>query len=188
MPTGDGLLVRLMPIDSVAVADLLALCAAARRDGNGTIEITARGSLQVRGLSASSAPAFARAVAELGIAASDGLSVVTDPLPDDPESVIDPRPVAAMVRRAVAQACLELSAKVSVIIDGGGRLHVDALPADIRLRAIRSAEKPLPLQVSIGGDAAPPRHPSKQSRCPRQTMWPSPCSAPSPRKRSHARG
>ena len=152
MPTGDGLLVRLMPTDSVAVADLLALCAAARRDGNGTIEITARGSLQVRGLSASSAPAFARAVAELGIAASDGLSVVTDPLPDDPESVIDPRPVAAMVRRAVAQASLELSAKVSVIIDGGGRLHVDALPADIRLRAIRFAEKPL-LQVSIGGDA-----------------------------------
>jgi precorrin-3B synthase len=153
MPTGDGLLVRLMPIDSVAVADLLALCAAARRDGNGTLEITARGSLQVRGLSASSAPAFARAVAELGIAASDGLSVVTDPLPDDPESVIDPGPVAAMVRRAVAQACLELSAKVSVIIDGGGRLHVDALPADIRLRAIRFAEKPL-LQVSIGGDAS----------------------------------
>jgi precorrin-3B synthase len=153
MPTGDGLLVRLMPIDSVAVADLLALCAAARRDGNGTIEITARGSLQVRGLSASSAPAFARAVAELGIAASDGLSVVTDPLPDDPDSVIDPRPVAAMVRRAVAQASLELSAKVSVIIDGGGRLHVDALPADIRFRALRFAEKPL-LQVSTGGDAA----------------------------------
>jgi precorrin-3B synthase len=153
MPTGDGLLVRLMPIDSVAVADLLALCAAARRNGNGTIEITARGSLQVRGLSASSAPAFARAVAELGIAASDSLSVVTDPLPDDPESVIDPRPVAAMVRRAVAQASLELSAKVSVIIDGGGRLHVDALPADIRFRALRFAEKPL-LQVSIGGDAA----------------------------------
>ena len=152
MPTGDGLLVRLMPTDGVAFADLLALCAAARRDGNGTIEITARGSLQVRGLSASSAPAFARAVAELGIAASDGLSVVTDPLPDDPESVIDPRPVAAMVRRAVAQASLELSAKVSVIIDGGGRLHVDALPADIRLRAVRFAEKPL-LQVSIGGDA-----------------------------------
>ena len=50
MPTGDGLLVRLMPTDSVVVADLLALCAAARRDGNGTIEITARGSLQVRGL------------------------------------------------------------------------------------------------------------------------------------------
>jgi precorrin-3B synthase len=153
MPTGDGLLVRLMPTDSVAVADLLALCAAARRDGNGTIEITARGSLQVRGLSPSSAPAFARAVAELGIAASDGLSVVTDPLPDDPESVIDPRPVAVMVRRAVAQASLELSAKVSVIIDGGGRLHVDALPADIRFRALRSVERPL-LQVSIGGDAA----------------------------------
>ena len=89
MPTGDGLLVRLrMPTDSVVVADLLALCAAARRHGNGTIEITTRGSLQVRGLSASSAPAFARAVAELGIAASDGLSVLADPLPDDPKNVV----------------------------------------------------------------------------------------------------
>jgi precorrin-3B synthase len=156
MPTGDGLLVRLMPTDSVAVTDLLALCAAARRDGNGTIEITARGSLQVRGLSASSAHAFARAVAELGIAASDGLGVLTNPLPGDPEAIIDPGPVAAAVRRAAAQASLELSAKVSVIIDAGGRLHLDALPADIRLRAIRFAEKPL-LHVSIGGDAASAR-------------------------------
>lgn len=153
MPTGDGLLVRLVPLDSVALADLRAICAAARRHGNGTIEITARGSLQVRGLSACSAPAFARAVTQLDIVASDGLSVVASPIPDDPESIIDPRPIAAMVRRAVADASLALSAKVSVIIDGGGRLHLDALPADIKLLAIKARENPL-LQVSMGGDAA----------------------------------
>ena len=62
MATGDGLLVRFLPADGIALDAAVALCAAARTHGNGTIEITARGSLQVRGLSARSAPAFACAV------------------------------------------------------------------------------------------------------------------------------
>ena len=60
MPTGDGLLVRLMPADRVPLDSFIAFCAAAREHGNGTLEITARGSLQVRGLTPSSAPLFAR--------------------------------------------------------------------------------------------------------------------------------
>ncbi len=51
MPTGDGLLARLMPTGPVRLDAFRALCASARRHGNGTIEVTARGSLQVRGLS-----------------------------------------------------------------------------------------------------------------------------------------
>ena len=62
MPTGDGLLVRLRPIGTVSLAAFKALCAAARQYGNGVVEITARGSIQVRGLSAASAPHFADAV------------------------------------------------------------------------------------------------------------------------------
>jgi precorrin-3B synthase len=154
MPTGDGLLVRFMPLDGLTLAELRAICAAAQRHGNGTIEITARGSLQFRGLSARSAPGFARAVAELGIAASDGTSIATNPLPDDPESIVDPRPIAAAIRQTVGDASLAHSAKVSVIIDGGGRLHLDALPADIRLRAIGSKERPL-LAIAMGRDGGP---------------------------------
>ena len=63
MLTGDGLLVRLSLTDSIALDALREICAAARRHGNGTIEITTRGSLQVRGLTARSADAFADAVA-----------------------------------------------------------------------------------------------------------------------------
>ena len=63
LPTGDGLLVRILPIGTIALDAFAGLCAAARDHGNGIIEITARGSIQVRGLSAHSAPRFADAVA-----------------------------------------------------------------------------------------------------------------------------
>ena len=56
MATGDGLLVRLLPIGTIALDAFAALCVAARQHGNGIIEVTSRGSIQIRGLSAASAP------------------------------------------------------------------------------------------------------------------------------------
>jgi len=152
MATGDGLLVRFLPTDGIELDAFIALCAAAREHGNGTIEVTARGSLQVRGLSARSAPAFAHAVAALKIAAADGASVITDPLPDDPDVLVDTPGLAAMLRRAIGDAHLTLAPKISVLVDGGGRLHLDALAADVRLRAVGSRETPR-FHVSVGGDA-----------------------------------
>jgi len=153
MATGDGLLVRFAAADSIALDAFIALAAAARRYGNGTIEISSRGSLQVRGLSSSSAAAFSRAVAALGIAAADGISIIVDPLADDPDVRIDIVGLASTLRRAVADARLALAPKVCVILDGGGRLHLDGLSADLRLRAIGPA-KTSRLHISVGGDAA----------------------------------
>jgi precorrin-3B synthase len=143
MPTGDGLLVRLMPTAPIALDRFIALCEAAHTHGNGTLEVTARGSLQVRGLTPHSAPLFASAVATLEIAANDGVQVIADPLADDAGAL------ATSVRDAIAAAELALAAKVSVVIDSGGRLHLDALTADVRLRATGTR-----LHVSLGGDAA----------------------------------
>jgi precorrin-3B synthase len=153
MATGDGLLVRFAADDCISLGAFIALCAAARAHGNGTIEISARGSLQVRGLSVRSAPAFARAVAALDIAAADGPGVIVDPLPDDPDVCIDSAGLAGAVRQAVSAAQLVLAPKVCVVLDGGGRLHLDALSADVRLRAIGPVQAPR-LHVSIAGDAA----------------------------------
>src|SRR5712692_5985561 len=100
MLTGDGLLVRFMPADRIALDAFIALCAAARAHGNGTMEITARGSLQVRGLTPRSAPLLASAIAALDIAAIDGVPVITDPLADDPAALIDAAGLAATLRRA----------------------------------------------------------------------------------------
>jgi precorrin-3B synthase len=152
MPTGDGLLVRLIPAGPIGLDAFAAFCAAARQHGNGTQEVTARGSLQVRGLTAKSAPLFASAVAGLGIAASDGVPVITNPLAGEEQCLIDPG-LAAELRQALAREPLALAAKVSVALDGGGRLHLDALAADVRLRAIGPAERPR-LCIGLGGDAA----------------------------------
>ncbi len=159
MPTGDGLLVRLAPTEAMPVDAFAGLCAAARRHGNGIMEVTARGSLQVRGLTPRSAPLFADEVSRLGIAASDGVPVLTNPLPDDPGAIIDAGPLAAELRRALAEVQLALAPKVSVVIDGGGPLHLDALSADIRLRAVGPREAPqwlLALQARRATAPPPP--------------------------------
>src|SRR5262249_47392476 len=125
MATGDGLLVRLLPVGTMALDAFAAMCAAAQRHGNGVIEVTSRGSIQIRGLSAASAPRFAAAVAALGIAAADGIPILTDPLAGlDPEEIIDAIALAAALRRKLADSALalRLSAKVSVAIDGGATL------------------------------------------------------------------
>ena len=159
MPTGDGLLVRFTPAGPIGTDTFIALCAAAQRHGNGTIEITARGSVQVRGLSERSAEEFAAAVAALGIAAN-GVPVIATPLDDDPEAVIAAGPLAAELRLAIgdldlalAGQGLTLAPKTSVVVDGGGRLHLDALTADIRLRATAASDGPR-FAVGIAGDGA----------------------------------
>src|SRR5580704_11883431 len=154
MTTGDGLLVRLLPMGTIALDAFAALCAAARQHGNGIIEVTSRGSIQIRGLSPASAPRFAVAVAALGIAAEDGIPVLINGLAGlDAEDSIDAGALAADLRLALARNSLtqRLSAKVSVAIDGGGLLSLDSIAADVRLRA-EVVDGVAALCVSVGGD------------------------------------
>src|SRR6516162_2067259 len=107
MPTGDGLLARLMPTGTILLDAFQALCDAAREHGNGIVEITARGSIQVRGLSAASAVRFAEAVAKLNIAASDTIPVLSNPLAGlDAEEILDASEIAASLRNALAKTPL----------------------------------------------------------------------------------
>ena len=89
----------------------IGLCAAARAHGNGTMEISARGSLQMRGLNAVSAPLFAAAVAALAIEFCESVPVIADPLPGDPAALIeyhcDRRRAAPGHRREEASARAE---------------------------------------------------------------------------------
>jgi precorrin-3B synthase len=154
MPTGDGLLARLMPAGTIGLAQMSGLCATARQHGNGIIEISARGNVQIRGLG--DAAAFADAVAQLGIAAHDGVPVICDPLAGlDPAEVIDASRLAAELRHALATQDFgdRLAPKVCVAIDGGGALHLDAIAADIRLRAVDTPDSPR-LEIALGGDTA----------------------------------
>ena len=156
MPTGDGLLVRLLPIGTLTLAVFTRLCTAARRHGNGIIEITGRGSIQVRGLDAASAPRFAQMIGALGIAAEDGVPVLTNALAGlDPEEILDANVLGADLRRALARTSLaaRLAPKVSVVIDGGGALGIRGVSADVRVSAQATDNGGL-LHLGVGGDHA----------------------------------
>jgi len=156
MPTGDGLLVRLHPIGTIPLAAFGDLCTAARSHGNGVIEISSRGSIQVRGLTTHSAPKFAAAVAALGIAAEDGVPVICNALAGlDAEEIFDAGALAADLRRELARGSLaaKLGAKVSVAIDGGGAVNLAEIAADIRLCA-QALAGDVALRAAVGGDDA----------------------------------
>lgn len=157
MQTGDGLLVRLKPLDGVlSPGNLAELAFAAARFGNGMLEITTRGSLQIRGLTAASARDLARFVDSLDIAMRDGVPIETAPLAGlDPEEVADPRPLAASLQGGIAQLALsaQLGPKVSVVVDGGGRSMLAGVKADVRLTAVRDGAA-MVWRLALAGDAA----------------------------------
>ena len=157
MRTGDGLLVRLNPVaGGLSPAQLIGLCEAAAAYGNGVVEATARGSLQIRGLTETSAVRFAQAVDRLGISVRTGVPVQTGALAGlDPDEVADPAALAETIRTGIAEAGLEarLGPKVSVVVDGGGRMALDEVVADVRLTAVWTGDS-VRWQVAIAGDAA----------------------------------
>jgi precorrin-3B synthase len=149
--TGDGLLVRMRPRGTISLAAFGRLAAAALEHGNGIVEVTARGAIQVRGLNGGSAPRFAAAVAALGIEADDGIAIVTDPLAGvTAHELVDALELAGALRGALTPVASRLARKISVAIDGGSTLGLDSVAADIRLRAVTAGS----FRLSVDGDAA----------------------------------
>ncbi|MEJ2624382.1 MAG: precorrin-3B synthase [Pseudolabrys sp.] len=155
MATGDGLLARLPPPGrTIGLNTFKSLCAAARAHGNGIVEVTARGSLQVRGLDDESTVRFAAEVALLGIDGGDGPVLLAHPLSGlEAGEYADMLPLATDLRAALAAAPFvsRLAAKVSVVLDGADALHLDALNADLRLRAV-SADGRVIFHIALGGN------------------------------------
>jgi precorrin-3B synthase len=136
---------------------LAAIARAANRFGNGLLEVTARGNLQIRGLTQATAPQLAAAIDALAIPVRSGVPVETGPLAGlDPDEISDPRNLAETIRERIAKAGLSrrLGPKVSVIIDGGGQLRLDTLLADLRLEAVATDGV---WRLAVGGTAGTAR-------------------------------
>lgn len=155
MTTGDGLLVRLSPAGTGwTPQELSKLAAAATRFGNGILEVTSRGNLQVRGLTTESAEDLASEIEAAAIPLRTGLPIDTGPLAGiDAEEIADPLPLARALDDAVEAAGLtaRLAPKCAVVIDGGGRLPLDDLVADVRLAADPNGGSQW--LISVGGTA-----------------------------------
>ncbi|MFB9953461.1 precorrin-3B synthase [Rhizobium puerariae] len=150
MMTGDGLLARVALTDTITPAQLAELCRLARRHGSGMLDISARGNLQVRGLTETSAPLLDADVRALNLPLREGLAVETPPLAgmDDAE-IADPCPLAEAIRQG-ARGIGGLAPKMAVVVDGRGRLRLSDLLADIRLTAVNSRE----WKLLLGGTEA----------------------------------
>jgi precorrin-3B synthase len=154
MPTGDGLLARITPTGAtISCTAFAALCTAARNHGTGVIEVTSRGSIQIRGLTQASSQRFATAVGEIDLPLCEGPPVLSNPLAGlDPHETLDMSAIAAELRRALAAAAFSanIAPKISIALDGGGALHLDAVAADVRMRAEGGGTR---LDLAVGGDA-----------------------------------
>src|ERR1700741_3073004 len=105
MPSGDGLLVRLsLPADSVPPALLHAIASCARRFGNGLVDLTRRGNLQLRGLSEETILGLIEALSSFEGAAppheaESARDIMMAPLSGlDPKALCDVRPIVKAVR------------------------------------------------------------------------------------------
>ena len=140
MATGDGLLVRLHPFGGRLSADQARLIAqAAAEHGNGHLDITARGNLQIRGVSDDTYPALLAFLDREGLAEPEGDSpnrlTVLSPLAGlDPLEGFDALALAQAIENA-AGAAEGLPAKFFVAVDGGGAMPLDTVGADLHLVA-----------------------------------------------------
>jgi precorrin-3B synthase len=149
MPSGDGLIVRVRPRHArMPAARVAALASLARACGNGIIELTRRGNLQIRGVSASSWPRLRAELVELGVAGAAPESEARPALFVCPLSGLDPRcpplePLAealdAVLFRPESTAAStggverRLSDKFSLVL-GGGSQSSSELSADLHVR------------------------------------------------------
>lgn len=138
MPSGDGWIVRVRPHHARMPGEhVAALARLARGCGNGIIELTRRGNLQIRGVSQSSWPRLRAGLIALGVAAEEPESEARPALFVCPLSGLDPRcpplePLADALD-AVLSGTPQLPDKFSVVLSGGSRSSSE-LSADIHVR------------------------------------------------------
>ncbi len=161
MASGDGWLVRVKPTAATLSAAAARIVAeAAREHGNGHIDLTSRGNLQLRGLTPQSAGPAAEKIIAACLANPDPTiemvrNVMASPLGrDDPSEALDAHALAVEIEAMLtAESALhDLPAKFGFLVDGGGALPLIGIATDIMLRAHGSR---ISLQLDGGALAAP---------------------------------
>ena len=135
MPAGDGLLVRVKPPGGRLPPDALrAVADAAEAYGNGIIELTSRGNLQLRGLTEATAPRFAAAMVAAGLVDPDPArerrrNVIVMP-PYDDALAAEVEAVLVSTEGMAAKFCVAIGpAEADVVITrSDGRLVMTAGP------------------------------------------------------------
>jgi precorrin-3B synthase len=122
MASGDGLVVRLRPTAGRLAAPVAAAIAdLAERHGNGRIDLTQRGNLQLRGVTDATFPALAADLGRLGLLDADDRAEARRNLVVSPLGAPATVALATAIERALAAAAdLDgLAAKFAFVVDDG---------------------------------------------------------------------
>lgn len=139
MATGDGLLARVHPRHGIlSLAQARGLAGVAARHGNGLLDITSHGNLQIRGLSPEAHEPAAAALRALGLADPGARApyraTVVSPLAGlDPAEPVNGLALADAVEE-LARAVV-LPPKFLIAVDSGGAFGLDHLAPDVWARA-----------------------------------------------------
>ena len=135
MMSGDGLVVRVRPwMGELTAAQVMDLCDASNRFGNGAIDLTSRANLQIRGVSEADYPPLMNRLIEIGV-------VHTDPLIEERRAVIVAHDWRAgdLTHRLTTRLMdllsemPELPAKMGFAIDTGRDARLQNCSADFRI-------------------------------------------------------
>jgi precorrin-3B synthase len=157
METGDGLLARVHPPGGIlTAAQARCLADAAAAHGNGLLDVTARGNVQIRGVRPDGYEALLTRLDAAGLAEPncDGpprLTLLSPFAGIDPDERIDAQALAAEVERAGADIP-GLPEKFVVAIDGGGLMPLADVGADVMVAPTRG---PLPVAIALAGPDGP---------------------------------
>jgi len=141
MRAGDGWLIRVKPPGQrLATADAEMLAGFAERHGNGVIEITSRGNVQLRGVDLAYLGELTPALRAAGLISQDPAlerrrNILVSPLSgDDPAISGDPLGIAAAIGAGLADAGFAaLPGRWRFVIDGGGVVPLADMRADLRV-------------------------------------------------------
>ena len=163
METGDGLLARVRASGGrLSLDQAAAIAESALACGNGSIGLSARANLQIRGVSERTLPDLRARLSAAGLLDADPeierlRNIVASPLSDiDPEAAFDLAPAVASLEGRLAEdsSLGPLPAKFSSVLDARGRLPLAEVDADVRFEATPEDGEPS-FAVFLGGDEAP---------------------------------
>jgi precorrin-3B synthase len=149
MASGDGLIVRVRPrAGGFSIDAIAAVAEGAAAAGNGLIDVTRRGNLQVRGINPALLAGLIAAVSrhhhiDSSPAAEAVRNVLVDPLAGlDPGGSVDVRPIALRLEQLLAsdEVLQSLPGKFGFAVDSGASARLPAAVADVRLTVVAPEE------------------------------------------------
>lgn len=139
METGDGLLVRVpIKFGRLQASVLRKIAELAEKYGNGHLDLSARGNLQIRGVIKENYPHLREELAGLGFVHDVPLAIIVNPLAGIDgacdASVLEL--AEEIIARSVASK-IKLPEKFLIVIDGGGVFPLTDIPCDLYISSDR---------------------------------------------------